>query len=127
MAQGWTNAGAGAGGTMTNQGDPFSCGGKPYYMYVVECADGSWYTGYTDDVERRVATHNAGRGAKYTRVRRPVQLIAQAEFATKHEAMSAEWHFKRLSRDEKERLVIAAAKSGEPLAAVLERELGVSA
>ncbi len=82
-----------------------------HYMYVVECADGTWYTGYTTDVERRVAAHNAGRGAKYTRVRRPVRLLAQAAFATKHEAMSAEYHFKQLGRTQKELLVAQAGSA----------------
>ena len=61
-----------------------------HYMYVLECADGTLYTGYAVDVERRVAVHNAGRGAKYTRSRLPVTLVANAEFASKHDAMSAE-------------------------------------
>ena len=47
------------------------------YMYVVECADGTLYTGYTTDVERRLKTHNAGKGAKYTRARLPVKLLLQ--------------------------------------------------
>ena len=47
------------------------------YMYVLECADGSLYTGYTTDVEKRLKTHNAGKGAKYTRARRPVKLLYQ--------------------------------------------------
>lgn len=96
-----------------------------YYMYVVECADGTWYTGYTTDVERRVATHNAGKGARYTKVRRPVTLLASALFATKHEAMSAEYHFKRLSRSAKESLVAAASE--EAFERVLGRVLGVGA
>lgn len=82
---------------------------RAFYMYVVECSDGSWYTGYTTDVDARVAAHNAGRGARYTRTRGPVRLVAAARFATRHEAMSAEWHFKRLDRAEKEALVDAAA------------------
>ncbi|WP_349227574.1 GIY-YIG nuclease family protein [Raoultibacter massiliensis] len=74
-------------------------------MYVLECADGTLYTGYAVDVERRVAAHNAGRGAKYTRSRLPVTLVANAEFASKHDAMSAEYRFKRLTREEKIRLL----------------------
>lgn len=70
-------------------------------MYVLLCADQTLYTGYTTDVEQRVCTHNLGRGAKYTARRRPVELIAQAAFATKHAAMSAEFRFKRLSRADK--------------------------
>lgn len=76
-----------------------------HYMYVLECADGTLYTGYAVDVERRVAAHNAGRGAKYTRSRLPVTLVANAEFASKHDAMSAEYRFKRLTREEKIRLL----------------------
>ena len=88
-----------------------------FYLYVLECADGTWYTGYTVDVDERVRAHNAGAGAKYTRSRLPVQLLAQAAFATKHEAMSAEYRFKRLTRRQKERLVRRAAR--EPFECVL--------
>lgn len=89
-----------------------------HYMYVLECADGTWYTGYAVDVERRIAVHNAGRGAKYTRARRPVRLVAKAAFDTKHEAMSAEYHFKRLGRAQKE-LLVAQIGSAVPLEALL--------
>ena len=75
-----------------------------FYLYVLECADGTWYTGYTVDVAERVRAHNAGAGAKYTRSRLPVRLLAQAAYATKREAMSAEYRFKRLTRRQKERL-----------------------
>ena len=68
------------------------------YMYVLECADGSLYTGYTTDVEKRIQTHNAGKGAKYTRNRLPVRLLYQEAFASKPEAMSAEALFKKRSR-----------------------------
>ena len=89
-----------------------------HYMYVVECADGTLYTGYSSDVEARVAAHNAGKGAKYTKTRLPVELIASAAFDTKHEAMSAEWHFKHLSRAQKEALLGRVA-AGEPFEDVL--------
>ena len=71
------------------------------YMYVVQCADGTLYTGYTTDIERRIKTHNAGTGAKYTRPRLPVTLIYQESFPDKRAAMSAEALFKRKSREEK--------------------------
>ncbi|RRD32675.1 GIY-YIG nuclease family protein [Streptococcus minor] len=72
------------------------------YMYVVECSDGTLYTGYTTDVDRRIQTHNAGKGAKYTRNRLPVTLLYQEEFDSKKEAMSAEALFKRrLNRQQK--------------------------
>ena len=71
------------------------------YMYVVECADGTLYTGYTTDVERRLKTHNAGKGAKYTRARLPVKLLYSEAFASKPEAMSAEALFQKKSREKK--------------------------
>lgn len=80
-----------------------------HYMYVLECADGSLYTGYAVDVQARLAVHNAGKGAKYTRARLPVSLLAYAEFATKHDAMHAEYAFKQLSRNEKDALLAAAS------------------
>lgn len=79
-------------------------------MYVLECADGSLYTGYTLCVEQRVAAHNAGKGAKYTRSHGPVALLAQAAFDTKRAAMSAEYRFKQLSRDDKDALLAQASK-----------------
>lgn len=96
-----------------------------HYMYVVACADGTWYTGYTTDVERRIAAHNAGRGARYTKTRRPVELVACAAFDTKHEAMSAEYHFKQLERGQKEKLVKQAGL--EPFEDVLRRVLPILA
>lgn len=75
------------------------------YTYIVKCADGSLYTGYTNDLERRIAAHNAGKGAKYTRSRRPVELVYYESFETPEEAMSREWHIKKLTREQKLRLV----------------------
>ena len=75
------------------------------YMYVVECSDGSYYTGYTTDVKKRLAVHNSGKGAKYTRARLPVKLIYVEEFASKEEAMSAEALLKRKKRPQKERFL----------------------
>ena len=75
------------------------------YTYILECADGTYYCGWTNDLDRRIASHNAGTGAKYTRTRRPCRLIYFEEFETKEEAMSREWHIKRLSRQEKEALI----------------------
>ena len=74
---------------------------KRAYMYVVECADGTLYTGYTTDVERRIKTHNAGKGAKYTKSRLPVKLIYQESFDSKEAAMSAESYFKQKTRQQK--------------------------
>ncbi|WP_338740701.1 GIY-YIG nuclease family protein [Haloplanus salilacus] len=76
-----------------------------HYVYVVECADGTYYTGYTTDVERRVAEHDAGEGAKYTRGRTPVELVHAERYETRSAAMSREHEIKSLSRQAKERLV----------------------
>ena len=71
------------------------------YTYILKCADGTLYTGWTNDLEKRLASHNAGTGGKYTRTRRPVELAYFEEHDSKEEAMSREWHIKRLSREEK--------------------------
>ena len=93
---------------------------KRYYLYVLECGDGTLYTGYTPDIEARLAQHRAGTGAKYTRGRGPLTLLASAEFPTKHDAMSAEYRFKRLTRDKKDALLAKVAASKEPFERILE-------
>lgn len=81
---------------------------KSYYTYILKCADNTLYCGYTDDVERRLATHNAGEGAKYTKApaRRPVELLSFLKFPDKETAMKCEWWFKhKFSRAEKFELI----------------------
>lgn len=80
-----------------------------HFVYILRCADDSLYTGYTTDVERRVAEHDCGEGAKYTRGRAPVELVHVEEFDSQSDAMSREWAIKQLSRDEKEALVDGAS------------------
>ncbi|WP_135853450.1 GIY-YIG nuclease family protein [Halorussus salinus] len=80
-----------------------------YWVYVIECADDSFYTGYTTDVERRVREHDRGEGAKYTRGRTPVELVHTEEFDSKSAAMSREYEIKQLSRRRKEELIEADA------------------
>ena len=75
------------------------------YIYVVECADKSFYTGYTIDIVRRIKLHNAKKGAKYTRARGPVVLVYFEEFETKSEATKAESAFKKLTRMQKEQYI----------------------
>lgn len=75
------------------------------YTYILECADGTLYTGWTTDLEKRVQAHNEGRGAKYTRGRGPVRLCYFEKFDDKIAAQSREWHIKRLSREEKRALI----------------------
>jgi len=75
------------------------------YVYILRCVDGTYYTGWTSDVTRRVAAHNAGRGGRYTRMRRPVTLVYQEEAADRASAMKREAGIKRYSREQKERLV----------------------
>ena len=72
-----------------------------HYFYVLECSDTSYYAGYTNNIEKRIATHNAGKGAKYTKTRMPVTCIYFEEFDTKQEAMRKEYAFKQLTRAQK--------------------------
>jgi len=78
---------------------------RDHYVYVLECADGTLYTGYTTDIERRVAEHDAGDGAKYTRGRTPVEVVLTESFNSRAAAMRREHEVKALSRRAKERLI----------------------
>ncbi len=80
------------------------------YTYILECSDGTYYTGWTNQIEKRVKDHNAGKGAKYTKSRLPVKLVYLEESTTKEEAMRREYAIKQLSRQEKEELI----KKAEP-------------
>lgn len=80
------------------------------YTYILRCGDGSLYTGWTNDLDRRLAVHSAGRGGRYTRARLPVELVYWESFETKGEAMSRERAVKGLSRGEK--LALIAGFSG---------------
>ncbi|MBN1306134.1 MAG: GIY-YIG nuclease family protein [Anaerolineales bacterium] len=75
-----------------------------FYCYIVECADGTYYTGWTTDPDRRVHQHNTGRGAHYTRSRRPVQLVYLEELTDRVSAMKRENKIKQMSRTQKIRL-----------------------
>ena len=80
------------------------------YTYILECKDGSLYTGWTNDLTRRVKAHNEGRGAKYTRSHRPVHLVYFESFATKEEALAREAAIKTLTRAAKLALIDTAEK-----------------
>lgn len=75
------------------------------YTYILKCSDGTFYTGWTTCLERRLSEHNGGMGAKYTRSRIPVQLIYYESFDTKQEAMRREAMIKKLTRKQKEQLI----------------------
>lgn len=75
------------------------------YTYIVKCSDGSLYTGWTNDLEKRIKAHNDGKGAKYTKSRRPVALAYYEEFQSKEEAMRREWEIKQMSREKKMRMI----------------------
>lgn len=75
------------------------------YTYLLQCADGTLYCGWTNHLKKRVEAHNAGKGAKYTRSRRPVALVYYEEFGTKAEAMRREAAIKKLSRSQKLMLI----------------------
>ncbi len=72
-----------------------------FYVYVLRCRDGSLYTGYTNDLKKRIESHNCGKASKYTRSRRPVEMVAKWPFASKSEAMKHEAAFKALTKREK--------------------------
>ena len=76
-----------------------------HYAYIVKCSDGTYYTGYTNDLEKRLLAHNAGKGAKYTRNRLPVEMVYYEEYEEKSEAMKREYAIKRLTREQKEKLI----------------------
>ena len=80
-------------------------GDKMNYTYILKCKDDSLYTGWTNDLKKRITSHNAGKGAKYTKARRPVELVYYEEFQTREEAMKREYAIKQLSRKEKEALI----------------------
>ena len=79
--------------------------------YILECADGTYYTGWTNNLEKRLKDHNEGKGAKYTKARLPVSLIYYEEFQTKEEAMRREYAIKHMTRSEKVCLIRTYEKS----------------
>ena len=90
--------------------------GKKNYTYILRCGDGSFYTGWTTDIDKRLEEHRNGKGAKYTRGRGPLTLVHLEVFDTKSEALKREAYIKRLSRAQKEELIamIAACDAGGP-------------
>jgi putative endonuclease len=83
-------------------------------VYLLECSDGSYYTGIAKDVEARLADHNAGKGAKYTRGRTPARLLAKSGAMERGDALRAELRIKRLDRAEKPAAVKRAARKPRP-------------
>ena len=79
---------------------------EKHYVYILECSDKTLYTGYTNDIKKRVETHNSGKGAKYTRVRLPVKLMYFEEFDDKESAMKREWYIKhKMKHSDKMKLI----------------------
>ena len=83
------------------------------YTYILKCKDGSLYTDWTNDLEQRVAAHNTGKGAKYTKARRPVELVYFEEFETKEQAMKREYAIKQMARKDKLELVRRKEKADD--------------
>jgi predicted GIY-YIG superfamily endonuclease len=84
------------------------------FVYIVRCADGTYYTGWAGDVARRIAAHNAGRGSRYTRTRRPVTLVYQEAAPDRGSAMRREAAIKAYGRERKERLIARADTTSDP-------------
>ena len=79
---------------------------KKHFVYVLLCSDNTLYCGYTDNIDHRLAVHNAGEGAKYTKARLPVKLLTSVEFSEKQLAMKCEWWFKhKLTKQTKLKLL----------------------
>ena len=76
-----------------------------HYTYILECKDQTLYTGYTTDLDRRLKVHNEGKGAKYTKIRRPVVLVYQEMYETKSEALRREYEIKTFTRQRKLKLI----------------------
>lgn len=78
---------------------------KTNYVYIVECSDHTYYTGWTTNIEHRIKAHNNGNGAKYTKARRPVKLVYVEELLDKSQALKREYAIKQLTRKQKELLI----------------------
>ena len=76
-----------------------------YYVYILRCSDGSFYCGYTNDVEKRFEKHKSGKGAKYTRSHLPLEVVYTEEFDNKSQALKREYEIKSMSRVQKEKLI----------------------
>lgn len=76
-----------------------------WYLYILRCGDGTLYTGITNDVEKRLEAHRAGKGAKYTRGRSPLTLVYREKCGTHSDALRREWAVKQLPREQKEKLI----------------------
>jgi len=83
---------------------------KKWYVYIVECFDGTLYTGITTDINRRLNQHNSGKGAKYTSIRRPVKLMSISEFGDRSDASKEEYRIKQLTRKEKIEYILKQQK-----------------
>ena len=79
---------------------------KKHYAYMLRCSDNTIYSGYTVNIENRINVHNSGKGAKYTRARRPVKLAYYEEFESKSEALKREREFKKYTHSEKEKIIL---------------------
>ena len=84
-----------------------------WFIYILECTDGSYYIGSTNNIEKRFKNHLEGKGAKYTKSHKPVRIIYKKEFLTKSEAFKREWELKKFSRKQKEQLI--KPQSPQPL------------
>ncbi|WP_188456164.1 GIY-YIG nuclease family protein [Virgibacillus oceani] len=85
---------------------------KEHVVYILKCRDNTLYTGYTNDLSKRLSMHEEGKGAKYTRGRGPFEIVFVKSFVTKEEAMQSEYAIKQLSRRQKDQLIRMTKKEG---------------
>lgn len=84
---------------------------KKWYVYILECSDGTLYTGITTDINRRLNQHNSGKGAKYTSIRRPIKLMSVSEVGDRSDASKEEYRIKQLTRKEKFEYILKQQKN----------------
>ena len=91
-----------------SQGDPWMSGHPTWFVYILRCSDGTYYTGHAHNLENRLAAHNAGKASKYTAPRRPVSLVYRESFASRSKAAKREYQIKQWNRAKKDALVRGA-------------------
>ncbi len=94
-----------------------------WFVYILKCSDGSYYTGITNDLEKRLATHESGKGSKYVRAKLPFTLVHTEEFATKSEAARREFEVKKLTRTQKQTLIENNVMTGRDLSLPITKTL----
>ena len=95
-----------------------------WHLYILQCSDGTFYTGITNDLERRLEMHNSGKASRYTRSRRPVKIVYHEGCRGRSSALKKEWAMKQLSREEKEQFIATPSRLCRQKPAATKRKAG---